>query len=201
MPAYHLRYTVVKQHQPLVADKIVELWKPTKYYFGSETSKKGVEHLQCHLEFDEEPPNKDKRSKDYKKIDEELGLGPGLKYFSIVNTDARRNLIYCAKECSPIKHSLDEDELEELHAEETEINEDKKKDIKVKLIEAVQQELSKMEKPKMTFNDVCLIIMELYIDKYDKLPPHRGLMFQYVMYVSWKLGLALRPDFEYAYDI
>lgn len=195
--AYHLRVTTEHSNKSFVKSFITK-FNPKLYIFSKETSGDGVQHWHAHIEY-ETVPKKQTLSDFFKK--ENLS---GKYYHKSVETTVDQNKLYVCKDLDIYKHSLTEEALEELINKTEVINEDKKKDIKLKLIDAVRPQLLLFNKQEPVFNeegkqfdvitkctislrDIAKIIKDVYINVYDKLPPTKSLMFQYSVYVAQKL--------------
>lgn len=212
---YHFRFTAPKQKSLEIAQQLVKMWAPKVYIFGQEISKNGVEHCHAHLEFEQEPPSKDQRSRQYKKV----GLtGNAKAYFSQVETSDEQNKIYVCKDLDLLIHNLSDDELDRLIQIEEQINENKKLSSKDKLLEEVKiclpsfikeveydmEDLNmnwvkiKREEQLISFDDIIKIIRIVHIKKWKKLPPTKSLMFQYVIYIAEQLEIC-ETEIELAY--
>lgn len=212
----HFRYTTQPENNLAVAQLIVNQWQPVKYLFCAEVSKQGVPHIHAHLEFQDKEPTNFTRSTTYKKLPPPLE-GQSKKYFEKVRTTKEQNLIYVYKCRNVILTNLTNSELEILDDEEERIEEDKATDIKVKLCREVECRLPsfivkrKLQDPanladiyetqelRITLNDIARIVREVYVKKYKKLPPTKGLMFQYKVFIADTLNIC-SDEVALAYD-
>lgn len=224
MTGYAFRYTIPKKLQRAFCSRLVQLWKPSFYHFGSEVSQDKVEHIQAYLEFTGPTPSKDMRSKHYTKIDKELDFKHDVApYFKPTTKDKRANLIYTTKDREPIITCLTEYELNELEEANDEIEEDKKKEPRDKILEAVKivyeeaKAEHKRQYPKQYepdsdgfinpsplpfgFSDIVKVIINLYVNEWNKLPPQPTLMKQYAIFCAWRLDIGTLDDFMRLYGM
>lgn len=199
---FHLRITVKADQSEKVVKQFVERFKPKLYIFSNEVSDQGVEHTHGHLEYEKKVPPKSTLSDWFKK----LNLA-GKYYHKEIEKEAINNKLYVVKDLDILYHNLTDEQLEELTNKTEEINLDKKTDIKIKLINEVKQILPSFKKIRVLqdpedkdfkieeeyydifLRDISQIIKNVYIDKYDKLPPTKSLMFQYCVFVAQKLKI------------
>lgn len=206
----HLRFTVSADKSEKIAKEFVSKFKPSSYIFSNEISEQDVEHTHAHLEYEQEP-KKQTISDFFKK--HKLS---GLFYHKELEKDPMKNKLYVCKDLDIIYTNLSDEELEELEQMTIQINEDKKKDIKVKLIDEVKKLLplfikkvkvydsetdKQVEEEQLDIHlrDIARIITDVYIDKYDKLAPPKSLMAQYCVYVARKLNIC-EIEVEQYYD-
>jgi len=182
----HLRVTINEDSAKTYAEYIVKTYKPALYLFATEVGERGGQHMHAHLEFDKDVPKQTMSSFMNKN-----GF-KGQYYFKAVKKTVEANLSYVGKEDNIILHNLSEDQFTELRSKIEEINEDKQKDIKLKLVEHFKKEGA------CDLNTMCEKIMNLYIDKYDKLPPPRHLIMAYSIYVSRKLNVNIQHIKDYS---
>jgi len=181
-----MRVTIKHDDALEYAQQIVKTYKPSLYLFALETGERGAEHMHAHLEFDKDVPKQTMSSFMGKN-----GYS-GKYYFKGVKKTVEANLSYVGKEDMIILHNLSEDQFMELRLKIEEINEDRQKDIKLKLVEHFKKEGAG------DLNSMCEKIMNLYIDKYDKLPPPRHLVMAYSIYVSRKLNINIQHIKDYS---
>lgn len=200
----HLRVTLPADQSEKLAKEFVKKFQPTLFIFSNEVSDQQVEHMHAHLEYEQEP-KKQTISDFFKK--HKLS---GLFYHDTLKEEPIKNKLYVCKDLDIIYHNLPAGQLEELEQMTYEINEDKKKDIKLKLMEEVKKclplfitkqkieyyviddleaKIMEEEVNSISLRDIAKIIKDTYINKYDKLPPTKSLMFQYSVYVAQKLNL------------
>lgn len=206
----HLRVTLSADQSEKLAKEFVKKFQPVLFIFSNEVSDKQVEHMHAHLEYEQEP-KKQTISDFFKK--HKLS---GLFYHDTLKEEPIKNKLYVCKDLDIIYHNLPEGQLEELEQMTYQINEDKKTDIKIKLMNEVKQLLplfkkmvkvydtetdKQMEEEKISISlrDVARIITDVYIDKYNKLPPTKSLMAQYCLYVAKKLDIC-KIEVEQFYD-
>lgn len=204
----HLRYTVSADQSDKIAKEFVKKFKPNVYIFAKEVSEKGVQHTHAHLEYDAEP-KKQTRCDFFKKHNLSGKYDHGE-----LKKDPIHNKLYVFKDLDVFYHNLSEEAFEELEQKTVEINSDKKKDIKIKLIDEVKPMVASFNKTVklhsedgdidqiknyMSLRDIARIIKDTYINKYDKLPPTKSLMFQYSIYVAQKLEIC-QEEIDQIYD-
>lgn len=168
---YHLRVTIATgQHKEFVKDwqkQFAELIFRAVY--ASEISDKGVEHLHGHIIYKVEcgKPHKDAISYFMKK----KGLSGGQKYnHDCLRKEPRNNELYVIKDCKIILwYRYEEEEQTELLNATQEINEDKAKDPKLKMIEVLKKKHKNLL--KFTMNQLLEEIKRVYILDWDKFPP------------------------------
>lgn len=206
----HLRYTVSADQSDKIAKEFIKKFKPNVYIFAKEISDKGVQHTHAHLEYDAEP-KKQTRCDFFKKHNLS-----GLYIHEELKKDPIHNKLYVFKDLDVFYHNLSDEAFEELEQKTVEINLDKKKDIKLKLIDEVKPMVASFNKTIVTYpdedgntfeqvknymslRDIARIIKDVYVNKYDKLPPTKSLMFQYSVYVAQKLEIC-QDEVDQIYD-
>lgn len=174
---FHLRITAPHDSSSeTIINAFISKFKPLVYIISREISKENVHHWHGHIEY-KSLPKKQTMSDFFKKN----GLA-GKYYHKNLTKDSLNNKLYVTKDLDIFLHNLTEDELEELLELTEEINEDKKKDPKLKLLDYFR------ENGCGDLGDMCNTVARIYIQDYDKLPPSRALTMAYVEYCSLKLG-------------
>jgi len=184
----HLRVTIKRTDATELATLFVKTYKPRLYYFASETGEKGAEHMHAHLEFDLDVPKQTVSS--FMKRNGYAG-----KYcYQQLKKTVEANLSYCGKDGDMIIHNLSDEAYDDFIEKQEQINIDKQKDIKLKLVEHFK---IRCKDKDLDLNDLCYEIVNIYVDKYDKLPPPRHLIMAYSIYVSKKLMINKQQITDY----
>lgn len=179
----HMRITISREDAPNIISAFVKKFKPIVYVFGYE-DKPNNKHIHGHLEFksEEDIPKSSTRSDFFKK--HKLS---GKYYFKELDKEIKNNLLYVVKELDLLQNNLSEDEVEELREMTDAINEDKKKDPKIKLLERIK---IKIKAGDMIIGSAQIAreIHNIYVDEWDKLSPPNGLLQQYTLFIMQKLS-------------
>lgn len=189
---FHLRITVDEKRQKSIFRKFIKTFNASFYIGGSEVSKKGVEHVQAVVGYTDVPSN----PKHYKtwtnKIGEffknEIGL-VGMYYHRALKKSLDANILYCMKEVKMLYCSLTQEEFDKYMALTDEINADKERDIKEKLLARCKEYKDERNNSKMIcFKDLTNVIRKLY-HSWGKLAPNKTLMFQYLCFICEELNI------------
>jgi len=218
MQCYHLRITAKwsEIEKGLIRDFLTK-FEPATYVFSEEVSKQDVIHIHGHIEY-EDVPSKSTLSDLFKRY--KLS---GLYYHKQLVKDKQNNLLYVCKDLNIKLHNLEQYELDEIISKTTQINEDKKKETRHKLLDLYEKwffeigkqyieikeceiTLTKEIEYKLTeFNtyineldNIAMFINDLYINEWDKEPPLAHLT-GYVLYIASKMNNKL--NYTNFYDI
>lgn len=176
----HLRITLSKETASKLIPLFIEKFKPDVYIFAYEEVGEN-KHIHAHLEYKDKEPSKSTLSDWFKK--ENLS---GKYYCKTLDKEPINNKLYVVKDLDILNTNITEEELEELRQKTADIEEDKAKDIKVKLVERIKK---KIQADEMTISSsgIAEAITDIYVDEWDKLPPPYGLQQQYTVYIMKKL--------------
>lgn len=182
----HLRVTISEDDARHIIPLFVDKFKPDRYIFSYEEVGDN-KHIHGHLEYKDKEPSKSTLSDWFKK----LNLS-GKYYCQTLIKDHHHNIVYVMKDLKIVSHNLSEDDFHGYMEKTQEINEDKSKDIKVKLVERCIHYLTQVDENghclySPDFGDLATIIMNVYVDDWDRLPPPNGLLNQYIIYVAKKI--------------
>lgn len=182
MTYYHLRITFfpeenyVEVNQPIAATMASNFGTKfdhliTKAVFGYEFintafGKIQNHHIHGHIEYKENIT-----TQELDKIKYYLKTKHAHNYnHQPLKKEPRNNELYVTKDCRVVhKIRYTEEELKSISQENLEIEEDKKKDPKLKLIEIIKQKHGSIL--KLSMNRLLEEIKEVYILKWDKMPP------------------------------
>jgi len=181
MQSYHIRITSIDRIHALkiVNDFITKFMaKLIKYVFSHEISGSGQSHIHGHIQYKSDEVIPRSTLCDFFKA---LGL-QGKYYHKIVQKEDELNILYVIKELDILTHNFSEEEFQTFLELTNTINENKKKNLKEKLIDHF------LDKPYINLNDIASEITRLYIDDWNEFPPVHNTR-KMTLYVAKKLGL------------
>lgn len=198
--SFHLRITPQQNQADSIIAQFIDKFKPIKYIVSEEVSKEGVYHLHAHLEY-KDVPKRQTLSDFFKRMDKTT------YYHKNVTKDNDSNILYVIKDLKiKIYNGFTQEELNEYKQQTEEINEDKKKDVRKKILDAYRKKLidedakkeemdelqiseldKKFHDKYLTLRYICQFICELYIHEWDKEPPLNRLK-AYALYVAEKIS-------------
>lgn len=193
----HLRVTVAdEQSRNFISQFLIKFKNDLQMFIiSSEISKEGVHHLHGHLEW-KKIPKRQTLSDWFKK--QQLS---GKYYHQQLDKPPINNMLYCVKDLKILEHNITAAQLSELETRTIEINEDKKKSTRQKLLELFKKELVEdhtiiLTRPRevrekqindlVTAEYVLQFIHNTYTRVWDK-PPHLSSMKQTCLYIMQKV--------------
>ena len=168
---YHLRVTLATEEHEEFITAWQTKWKQyiVKSVYASELSKEKVHHLHGHIEYNAVPNKQQIDAVSY--FMKKRGLSGGEKYnHQPLRLDPRKNELYVTKDLKVILwYNYTEEQQKEILDSTEQINEDKAKDPKQKIIERLKAK----HKSLLGLNMSTLLdeIKKIYVLEYDKMPP------------------------------
>lgn len=169
MTYYHLRITLLtKEEAGPVAVSFTEKWKHylTKAIFGYENVEDKNHHIHGHLVYKENIT-----VQELDKVRYYIKSRYPAKYnHQPLKKDPRHNELYVTKDTNIVhKYNYTDEEVKSIEEDNEAIEEDKKKDPKLKLIEIIKQKHGNIL--KLSMNRLLEEIKDVYILTWDKMPP------------------------------